>query len=74
MNRMTWCTSILVFVEQVAGPAYAVVAPVTSQEGTHTGMSPLDWLIYGSVVIVLVALLVAAIALLGWLIRALFKR
>jgi hypothetical protein len=37
-------------------------------------MSLLGWFIYGSIVIALAALLVAAVTLLGWLIRALFRR
>ncbi len=74
MNRLAWFTPALIFMEQVADPAYAVVPPVTSLEAPSTSMSPFDCLLYGSVIILLGALFIAALALIVRLIKALFER
>ena len=58
----------------VASPVYAVVPPSTVSGSPPTGTSPLDWFLYGSIVIVLGGLFAAAVALIMRLIVALFRR
>ncbi len=52
--------------------AYAVVPASTSLEAAPSGMSPLAWFTYGTVVIVLLAVLAAAVVLVARLVQALF--
>ena len=58
----------------VANFAYAVVPPGTSLETTWGSMSLIDWLTYGSLVIVLGGLFIAAIILLTRFAWTLFRR
>ncbi len=73
MNRLG-CGIVLLAIGWLDDTAWAVVPPSTALETPPAHLSPVDWLVYGSVVIVLVALAIAAIVLLTWLIRALFAR
>ncbi len=58
----------------VANWAYAVVPPGTSLETTWNSMSLMDWLTYGSLVIVLGGLFIATAMLLARFARTLFRR
>ena len=73
MERLTRWTSLVVLVG-FAQSVYAVVPPSTVSGSSPTGMSPLDWLLYGSIVIMLCGLFVAAAALIVRLIMELFRR
>ena len=73
MNRLAYGIPLGTF-GWLDDAAWAVVPPSTALETPPAHLAPVDWLIYGSVVIVLVALAIAAVVLLTWLIRALFAR
>ncbi len=72
MNYLRRFTLMLVLVGWAGHSAYATVPPSTSLESSPGGMSPMDWFLYGSVVIALCGLAVAAVVLIAWLIRELF--
>ncbi len=73
MKRVTICVWTLLVIGP-ASPACAVMPPTTAlQSPSMVSMGPLDWLLYGSIVIVLGALLVAAVALVLRLVRSLFS-
>ncbi len=74
MNRLRWRMSVVTLGSLVASPAYAVVPPSTVSGPSPTGMSPLNVLLYGSIVIMLCGLFVAAAALIVRLIMELFRR
>ena len=69
-------TLAVVLINLAAYPAYAIVPPSTvlSEGAWRTGLSAEEWLIYGSVVIILFALFMAAVVLISRLIVALFRR
>ncbi len=72
MNRFARASFALVMMGWAATAADAIVPPTTSLEASQPGMSAMEWFWYGSVMIVLGALLVTAVALILWLMRALF--